>query len=62
MADSKRNLAGSSLKNVLLKCSPVMRAYGQCVATKVPAVEKDVCLKEFTLLKECVQRGFRSKA
>ena len=34
-----------------------MKAYGQCVATKVPAVEKGMCEKEFLTLKACVQNA-----
>lgn len=29
--------------------------YGSCVAAKVPEVERDMCLKEFLALKNCMQ-------
>ncbi|KAL2650622.1 hypothetical protein R1flu_018750 [Riccia fluitans] len=38
-----------------------MSAYGQCVATKVPAVEQGMCAKEFRSLIECVQKATLSK-
>lgn len=32
-----------------------MQAYGQCVASKVPAVERGMCEKEFLALKACMR-------
>lgn len=32
-----------------------MQAYGQCVASKVPAVEQGMCEKEFLALKACIR-------
>lgn len=29
--------------------------YGSCVAAKVPQVERDMCLKEFLALRNCMQ-------
>ena len=31
------------------------KEYGSCVAAKVPQVEKDMCLKEFLTLRNCMQ-------
>lgn len=41
----------------------VLRAkdYGSCVAAKVPEVERDMCLKEFLALKNCMQNVLRAK-
>lgn len=31
------------------------KEYGSCVAEKVPQIERDMCLKEFLKLKNCMQ-------
>lgn len=31
------------------------KEYGSCVAAKVPQVERDMCLKEFLALRNCMQ-------
>uniref|UniRef100_A0A7N0ZS27 Uncharacterized protein n=1 Tax=Kalanchoe fedtschenkoi TaxID=63787 RepID=A0A7N0ZS27_KALFE len=52
----------STLHRILLNCTPQIllrhlqaKAYGGCVASKVPEVEHDMCLKEFLRLKICTQ-------
>lgn len=39
-----------------------VKEYGYCVANKVPAVERDMCLKEFLALKTCMQNVVRLKS
>jgi hypothetical protein len=34
-----------------------MQAYGQCVTSKLPAVELGICEKEFQALKTCMERA-----
>jgi hypothetical protein len=34
-----------------------MQAYGQCVTSKLPAVELGICEKEFRALKNCMERA-----
>lgn len=34
-----------------------MQAYGQCVTSKLPAVELGICEKEFRALKTCMERA-----
>uniref|UniRef100_A0A7I4E1F6 Mic1 domain-containing protein n=1 Tax=Physcomitrium patens TaxID=3218 RepID=A0A7I4E1F6_PHYPA len=60
MASEKGRPLPSPLKNVFLRCSPAMKEYGQCVATKLPAVEKGMCEKEFLALKTCMQNAVYS--
>ncbi|BBM97275.1 hypothetical protein Mp_1g04390 [Marchantia polymorpha subsp. ruderalis] len=57
MSDRGGHNLPSSFKKVFVKCSPAMRAYGQCVASKVPAVERGMCSREFMSLKLCVQKA-----
>ncbi|CAI0406578.1 unnamed protein product [Linum tenue] len=45
----------STLKRILVNCSSQAKEYGGCVAKKVPEVERDMCLKEFLALKNCMQ-------
>lgn len=51
----------SPFKRILVQCSPQVKEYGCCVANKVPAVERDMCLKEFLQLKACMQNVLKSK-
>lgn len=32
------------------------KQYGSCIAAKVPEIDRDMCLKEFILLKNCMQK------
>ncbi|KAG4927984.1 hypothetical protein JHK84_053546 [Glycine max] len=50
----KKNTA-STLKRILVNCSSQAKAYGSCVAAKVPDIERDMCVKEFAALKSCMQ-------
>lgn len=45
----------SIFKKVLLSCSAQAKVYGSCIAAKVPEVERDMCLKEFLELRNCMQ-------
>jgi hypothetical protein len=38
-----------------------MQAYGQCVTSKLPAVELGICEKEFRALKTCMERAVKNK-
>lgn len=38
------------------------KVYGSCVAAKVPEIERDMCLKEFLELRNCMQSVIRRKA
>ncbi|CAJ1907643.1 unnamed protein product [Sphenostylis stenocarpa] len=50
----KKNTA-STLKRILANCASEGKAYGSCVAAKVPDIERDMCVKEFLALKSCMQ-------
>ncbi|KAL4195942.1 hypothetical protein AMTRI_Chr04g180810 [Amborella trichopoda] len=50
-----REAAPSPIKRILVNCSVQARAYGQCIAEKVPQIERDMCAKEFLALKACMQ-------
>ena len=44
------------LASILIIASMMqVKDYGSCVAAKVPEVERDMCLKEFLALKNCMQ-------
>ncbi|KAH6812799.1 C18orf8 [Perilla frutescens var. frutescens] len=51
----KNHATTSLLKRVLVNCSAQTKQYGSCVSSRVPEVEKDMCLKEFIVLKNCMQ-------
>ncbi|KAG5615796.1 hypothetical protein H5410_015620 [Solanum commersonii] len=51
----------SIFKKVLLNCSAQAKVYGSCVAAKVPEVERDMCLKEFLELSNCMKSVIRRK-
>lgn len=51
----------SVLRRILTNCGKQAKDYGGCVAAKVPAVERDMCLKEFLLLRNCMQNAIRGK-
>lgn len=51
----------STLKRILVNCASQAKDYGSCVAAKVPEVERDMCLKEFLALKNCMQNVLRAK-
>ncbi|GAQ87804.1 hypothetical protein KFL_003780100 [Klebsormidium nitens] len=50
------------IRQGLRKCSSEAKAYGTCVASKLPEVEKGQCEKEFAALKACMQQAFKNKA
>ncbi|GAA0147154.1 hypothetical protein LIER_06922 [Lithospermum erythrorhizon] len=55
----KVNTASSTsniLRKVLLNCSIQAKAYGNCVAAKIPEVERDMCVKEFSVLRNCLHK------
>lgn len=64
-ASSDRNMkeknTTSTLKRILVNCASQAKDYGSCVAAKVPEVERDMCLKEFLALKNCMQNVLRGK-
>ncbi|KAI8562043.1 hypothetical protein RHMOL_Rhmol03G0004300 [Rhododendron molle] len=43
------------LRRILVNCADQAKEYGSCVAAKVPQVERDMCLKEFLALRNCMQ-------
>ncbi len=43
--------------NGILKCEEDARNYAICSSSKGLSVEKDDCVKEFTRLKHCMERG-----
>lgn len=51
----------SVLKRVLVKCGAQSKEYGSCVAAKVPEVERDMCIKEFLALRNCMQNVLRGR-
>ncbi|KAL0359398.1 UNVERIFIED_CONTAM: Regulator of MON1-CCZ1 complex [Sesamum angustifolium] len=51
----KNHATTSLLKRILVNCSAQAKQYGSCVSSRVPEVEQDMCLKEFLLLKSCMQ-------
>ncbi|KAJ6923823.1 hypothetical protein NC652_017212 [Populus alba x Populus x berolinensis] len=51
----ERNGSSSTLRRILFNCAAQAKEYGGCVATKVPEIERDMCLKEFLSLKNCMQ-------
>lgn len=52
----------SLFRRILANCAAQAKEYGSCVAAKVPQVERDMCLKEFMALKDCMQNMLRRKA
>ncbi|CDO52662.1 Conserved hypothetical protein [Geotrichum candidum] len=44
-----------------MKCNGPATVYGQCVLKNYTATSKDMCLKEFMQLKDCVQRNLGKK-
>lgn len=57
----KNKAATSLLKRILVNCSAQAKQYGGCVSSRVPKVEKDMCLKEFLTLQSCMQNVLRGK-
>nr|GLL36524.1 uncharacterized protein C18orf8 [Ipomoea trifida] len=45
----------SVFKRILTNCAAQAKEYGSCVAAKVPEVERDMCSKEFLVLRHCMQ-------
>ncbi|KAJ6743095.1 putative proteinDH DEHYDROGENASE [UBIQUINONE] 1 ALPHA SUBCOMPLEX ASSEMBLY FACTOR 8 [Salix viminalis] len=58
----ERNSSSSTLRRILVNCASQAKEYGGCVAAKVPEIERDMCLKEFLSLKNCMQNTIRGKA
>lgn len=52
----------SSLQRILVHCGAQAKDYGSCVAAKLPEVERDMCLKEFLALKNCMHNVLKGKA
>ncbi|KAL8464585.1 hypothetical protein ACS0TY_034188 [Phlomoides rotata] len=42
-------------------CNFHAKQYGSCVSSRVPEVERDMCSKEFIVLKNCMQNVLRGK-
>nr|VDC81686.1 unnamed protein product [Brassica rapa] len=57
MKEKNSSATASTLGRILATCSKQVCAkdYGSCVASKVHEIEKDLCLKEFLALKNCMQ-------
>ncbi|KAF9680732.1 hypothetical protein SADUNF_Sadunf06G0152100 [Salix dunnii] len=51
----ERSSSSSTLRRILVNCAAQAKEYGGCVAAKVPEIERDMCLKEFLSLKNCMQ-------
>ncbi|GJX55767.1 regulator of MON1-CCZ1 complex [Tanacetum coccineum] len=51
----KEKKTSSSLARILVNCGAQAKVYGSCVAAKVPQIERDMCVKEFLALKNCMQ-------
>lgn len=60
--DMKERKTTSTFQRILVNCAAQAKEYGTCVAAKVPEVERDMCLKEFLALKNCMQNTLRGKA
>lgn len=52
----------SVFKRILTNCAAQAKEYGSCVAAKVPEVERDMCSKEFLVLRHCMQNMLRRKS
>ncbi|KAI4319588.1 hypothetical protein MLD38_033171 [Melastoma candidum] len=46
----------SLFSRILVNCSAQAKEYGCCIASKLPQVERDMCLKEFLALNNCMQK------
>lgn len=57
----KEKNTSSALKRILVNCASQGKAYGSCVAAKVPDIERDVCVNEFLALKSCMQNTLKKK-
>lgn len=57
----KERTTTSPLKRILVNCGVQAKEYGSCVAAKVPQIERDMCLKEFLKLKNCMQSVLKGK-
>jgi hypothetical protein len=57
----KEKNTSSVLKRVLVNCASQAKAYGSCVAAKVPDIERDMCVTEFLALKSCMQNTLKKK-
>ncbi|KAL9258991.1 hypothetical protein AKJ16_DCAP01435 [Drosera capensis] len=60
--DMKEKKSASLLQRILVSCGAQAKEYGGCVASKIPEVEHDMCLKEFLALKNCTQNVIKGKA
>ncbi|KAL9995240.1 putative NADH dehydrogenase [ubiquinone] 1 alpha subcomplex assembly factor 8 [Helianthus debilis subsp. tardiflorus] len=57
----KERTTSSPLKRILVNCGVQAKEYGSCVAAKVPQIERDMCVKEFLALKNCMQNVLKGK-
>ncbi|KAK3004248.1 hypothetical protein RJ639_018983, partial [Escallonia herrerae] len=51
----KEKSTTSVLQRILVNCGAQAKEYGGCVSARVPKVERDMCLKEFVALRNCMQ-------
>lgn len=58
----KEKKTTSIFQRILVNCGAQAKDYGSCVATKIPEVERDMCLKEFCALKNCMKNVLKGKA
>ncbi|KAI3791562.1 hypothetical protein L2E82_05381 [Cichorium intybus] len=52
---------GKNLQESKHNLKETAKEYGSCVAAKVPQIERDMCLKEFLKLKNCMQSVLKGK-
>lgn len=57
----KDRKSASTVQRILVNCAAQAKDYGSCIAAKVPVVERDMCLKKFLELKNCMQNVIRRK-
>ncbi|PNY06081.1 hypothetical protein L195_g002543 [Trifolium pratense] len=62
VVNMKEKNTSSVLKRVLVNCASQAKAYGSCVAAKVPDIERDMCVTEFLALKSCLSGSGLSHA
>ncbi|KAJ4845171.1 hypothetical protein Tsubulata_048032, partial [Turnera subulata] len=61
IVDMKEKNTSSVLRRILANCGAQAKEYGSCVAARVPEIERDMCLKEFLTLNNCMKSVVRGK-
>ncbi|KAI7870828.1 hypothetical protein BDF14DRAFT_1417484 [Spinellus fusiger] len=57
----KRTKGITVLAKGVMTCSSQASVYGRCITNSYKDVQKDMCLKEFQLFKECVQQSIKKR-